>query len=216
MDEQPAARIQCSPRMIPGPGQYLLAHAERSKAPLAAVLFAANAFPDGFVAAPSIPADWAPGTLLQMRGPLGHGFRVPSAARRIALIAFDDAATRLLYLLTATTPPDASITLVCAKPPHDLPLDVEVQPLAAVADACRWSDYAALDLSRESIPALLDTLGNSQARTLAPNAEALVRAPMPCGGLAQCGVCTVRARHGSQLACEDGPVFDLRLLFAER
>lgn len=151
-----------------------------------------------------------------MRGPLGHGFKVPAAARRIALIAFDDAATRLLYLLAATAASHASITLVCAKPPLEVALDVEVQPLAGLADACKWSDYAALDLSRESIPALLDMLGEENVPRLAQNAEALVRTSMPCGGLAQCGVCTVRVHRGSQLACEDGPVFDLRLLLAER
>jgi NAD(P)H-flavin reductase len=216
LDGQPAARIVCSPRLIPRPGQYVLVVAERSKAPLAAVIFAAQAFPDGFIAAPPVPADWTPGTLVHMRGPLGHGFRVPSAARRIALIAFDDSARRLLYLLAAVPRPDASVTLVCANPPHDLPLDVEVQPLAALVDAWKWSDYAALDLSRESTPALLDMLRNVDARTLVANAEALVRTPMPCGGLAQCGACAVRAPRGAQLACEDGPVFDFRLLLAER
>jgi NAD(P)H-flavin reductase len=37
----------------------------------------------------------------------------------------------------------------------------------------------------------------------------LVVAPMPCGGLAECGVCAVTTRRGWKLACKDGPVFDL-------
>jgi hypothetical protein len=40
-------------------------------------------------------------------------------------------------------------------------------------------------------------------------AQALVITPMPCGGIAECGVCAVTARRGWKLACKDGPVFDL-------
>ena len=46
-------------------------------------------------------------------------------------------------------------------------------------------------------------------------AQALVRTPMPCGALADCGVCTVRTSRGPKLACKDGPVFDLSLLAVE-
>lgn len=48
-----------------------------------------------------------------------------------------------------------------------------------------------------------------------PEAQILVRVPMPCGALAECGVCAVRLRDGVALACDDGPVFDLRLLDLE-
>jgi hypothetical protein len=150
MDGQPAARILCSPRMIPAPGQYLLAHAEQSDAALAAVVFGAHAVPDGFICAPAIPDSWRPGTLLHMRGPLGHGFDLPSTARRLALIAFDGGVRRLLYLLDSASVQDASITLVAANPPQDLPLDVEVQPLTGLAVVCKWSDYAAMEIGRAS------------------------------------------------------------------
>ena len=39
--------------------------------------------------------------------------------------------------------------------------------------------------------------------------EVLVVTPMPCGGRAQCGVCTVATAKGAKLACEEGPVFPL-------
>jgi NAD(P)H-flavin reductase len=40
----------------------------------------------------------------------------------------------------------------------------------------------------------------------------LLRTQMPCGALAECGVCAVRTRGGWKMACKDGPVFDWREL----
>jgi len=43
----------------------------------------------------------------------------------------------------------------------------------------------------------------------AGEAQVLVVTPMPCGGLAECGVCAFTTRRGWKMACKDGPVFDL-------
>jgi hypothetical protein len=32
---------------------------------------------------------------------------------------------------------------------------------------------------------------------------------MPCGGLAECGVCALPAHRGWKLLCKDGPVLEL-------
>jgi hypothetical protein len=40
--------------------------------------------------------------------------------------------------------------------------------------------------------------------------QVLIRAPMPCGALAECGVCAVVLRHEWKMACRDGPVFNLK------
>jgi hypothetical protein len=142
-------------------------------------------------------------------------------------VAFNDSPRRLLALLDATFKQDASVTLVCEHPPEDLPLQVEVQPLEALAEACQWADYVAFDARRESLPELREKIGKgnsfkstSEAQAISPRRArgprsplkgngVLVVAPMPCGGLAECGVCTVEARGGHRLACVDGPVFDL-------
>ena len=84
LDAKPAVRIQCDPSLIPAPGQYLLAYADGSDSPLAASVFSAKSFVDGFLAAPPMPASWAIGVCLHLRGPLGHGFILPKDARRIA------------------------------------------------------------------------------------------------------------------------------------
>jgi len=211
----PTARITCSPGLIPSAGQYTLAHEQGSPAPLADVLFVLRADADGFVCAPAIPKEWRPGSRLAMRGPLGNGFLLPPAAKRVALIVAANGPARLLALIGPAFRGGASITLVCDDPPDDVPLQVEVQPWRAVAEVCRWSDYAAFDVEREYLPEMMKGLGNDRGRLMGGEAQALVRTPMPCGAMADCGVCTVRTRRGPQLACKDGPVFDFSLLDVE-
>lgn len=208
-----AARINCPLSFAPAPGQYLLARQAQSDAPLSAVVYCAERVDDGFVSAPGLPDAWQRGNRLHLRGPLGHGFTVPKSARRVALIAWDDGPRRLLALLETVARQEASVTLVCQNPPEELPLQVEVLPLKALGEVLRWADYAAFDAARESLPALKDRL--QRGLLVAGGAQVLVRTPMPCGGLARCGVCTCRARAGSLLACEDGPVFDASLLDLE-
>jgi NAD(P)H-flavin reductase len=43
-------------------------------------------------------------------------------------------------------------------------------------------------------------------------AQVLVRTSIPCGGIADCGVCAVMTKSNWKLACKDGPVFDLKEL----
>jgi hypothetical protein len=219
VDGRTAARISCPPRMIPSPGAYLLAYRPGSDAPLATPVFAGRFFggphhkgADTFLAAPPVPDGWTPGTRLYLRGPLGHGFTMPASARRIALVAWDVSPRRLLALLDAAFDQTAEVTLVCENLLDDLPLQVEVQPLRALAGVCSWADYLALDVEREAIPLLKQALGNINSLKIPGEAQILVRTPMPCGALAECGVCSVELRGGVQLACDDGPVFDFKLL----
>ena len=154
---------------------------------------------------------------LHLRGPLGHGFILPKDARRIALIAFDtqqasagDCSTRLLPVLDAALKQEASVVLISQTPPDDLPLQIEVQPMSALLDICDWADYIAMDAARESLPELKKMLGMGSPLKTRKDAQILIRTPMPCGALAECGVCTVESHHRQLLACKDGPVFDLK------
>jgi len=213
---QRAARIVCGKTAIPAPGRYLLAHEAGSEAPLATELFAAGHITDGFISAPPVPGEWRPGSVLNLRGPLGKGFALPPGARRVALAAFNGDASRLLPLAEAAVRQGAAVAMLCDNPPPDLPLQMEVHPLSALVEVCQWSDYTAFDVERESLGHLERSLDRGQPLVTRGLAEALVRTPMPCGGLADCGVCTVRTTKGSRLACVDGPVFDLSLLFPSR
>ncbi len=209
------ARIQCDALLTPAPGQYLLAYIHGSDSPLPDSVFLAKIFSDtstsagGFLAAPPIRSSWNLGAQLSLRGPLGHGFTLPNDARRIALAAFDDSPSRLMPLLDSALKREASVVLVCRTPPDDLPLQVEVQPLKSLAEVCRWADYVALDARRGSMPELKKMLGAGKPLWVRKDAQILVRTPMPCGALAECGVCTIEGRRGHLLVCKDGPVFDL-------
>jgi len=123
------------------------------------------------------------GMRLALRGPLGHGFHLPTGPRRVALAALNDSAGPLLPL-------------------------VEVLPLDLLPEAPGWAHYLALDAPLRLLPGLPRLLGLERPGNLGCPAEVLARADMPCGGLAACGVCAVEARKGWKLACKDGPVFD--------
>jgi hypothetical protein len=212
-----AGRIDCPAGVRPAPGQYLLAFAPSGEtAPLAAVLFPSRSYDDGLAVAPPLPESWLPGTSLHLRGPLGHGFSLPSGARRIALAALGATAGRLLSLALQALGRGASVTLVC---PQDLleglqtrqalPLSIEASPLEALPETLAWADFIAMDLAVEDLARLRPRLGLGFEERLPCPGQALVGAPMPCGGLADCGACAIPAQRGWKLACKHGPVFDL-------
>jgi hypothetical protein len=211
-DGRRAAHILCPQALIPAPGRYVIAHPRGSDSALAVPLFCSRSLEDGFLAAPAVPDAWVPGMLLHLRGPLGRGFNLPSSARRVALASFDVSPARLMALLGVALAQAASVVLVCENAPADLPLAVEVQPASALGDAIAWSDYLALDAPREVLPGLLRLPDLTGALKPACTAQVLVRTPLPCAGLAECGVCAVQAHGGWKLACREGPVFNLGVL----
>jgi NAD(P)H-flavin reductase len=213
------SRISCAPDLIPAPGQYILAHASGSDtipaggSPLAVPVFFSAYAPNGFRSAPYLPLAWKPGTQLNLRGPLGHGFSIPAFARKVALIAFDESPARLHGLISNALKQDAEVVLVSNMVLDDMPEAVEVQPLQALIDIYQWADYAALDVARENLNQLREMLGKQEQAKGPREAQVLVRAPMPCGALAECGVCALTIRHEWKMICKDGPVFDLSSIF---
>ncbi len=205
-ERRAAARIACPPALVPAPGQFLLARLPDSDDPLAVPVFSAGDSPAGFLAAPPLPRAWIPGATLALRGPLGRGFALPASARRVALAALDASPAYLLGLLSPALKQEAALALVCDEPPDDLPAEVEIRPLAALEDVAQWADYLALAASREG---WRERVRSGGRWNVTREAQALIVTPMPCGGLAQCGVCSVEVKKGILLACEAGPVFDL-------
>jgi NAD(P)H-flavin reductase len=208
-----AARLSCGPTLVPSPGRYVMAHAPATGALLATALFMGASCPGGFIAGPPIPMDWRPGSELNLRGPLGHGFKLPAHSQRVALVAVADVdPSRLLPVAERALRQNAAVTLVCDDAADQLPLHVEVQPRSALLEVVSWCDYAAFDVTREALDELAGKLTQLKGSALPASLQVLIRAPMPCGGLADCGVCTARTARGQVLPCADGPVFDARLL----
>jgi dihydroorotate dehydrogenase electron transfer subunit len=102
----------------------------------------------------------------------------------------------------------AAVVLVGKSAPENLPDDVEVQPLSLLKEILEWSDYAAFDISREHLDQFKQEVGQRNQQGSRIDAQILIRTPVPCGGIAECGVCAVTLKSEWQLACKDGPVFD--------
>jgi len=205
-------RLLCPQNLIPEPGQYLLAHDLASDAFLTTSVFNAGSFPGGFLISPPILQNWQPGVKLALRGPLGRGFSLPESARRIALVPLGETSARLKPLLAAALEIGAAVVLVTDLELPDLSPEVEIQPVSMLAETARWSDYLAIDVFRESLPGLQEKLEIGEQAGIPFEAQVLVVTSMPCGGLAECGVCAVKVRRGWKIACKDGPVFDLKEL----
>ena len=208
-DGQRLARISCPTNLIPSAGQYLLA-SDASDSPLPVPLYYTDSAPEGFLAASPFPESWMPGTTISLRGPLGSGFRLPVFARKIALVAFDDTPLRLRGLIRPALKQGAAVVLVSDFHVDNLSDEVEAQPLSAMQDVMAWADYAAFDVARENLFELRERLGVLKQAQVTCEAQVLIRTAVPCGGVADCGVCGVNLKSGWQLACKDGPVFDLR------
>lgn len=141
-----------------------------------------------------------------LRGPLGNGFRIPVEARRVVLVAFERLSAPLLPLGGDFLANGGEVSLLVDGDFPLLPASVEISPLKALSEALRWADYAACAVPIERLASARGKLSAAGGHT---NMQILVQAPMPCGGLATCGVCAFSSSQGKTLlACEDGPVFD--------
>lgn len=203
-----SAGIECAAELVPQPGQYLLAHPGGSDSPLAVPLFFSRALADGFRTAP-IPSDsWQPGMSLHLAGPLGHGFSIPSFARKTVLVAFDDTPARLFGLMGPVLKQGSELVLVTGQAAEDIPEAIEIQPLKALDEILHWADFAAVDAARENLGQLLEVPAIKKGRV--NETQVLLRAPMPCGTRAECGVCSLTVRGEWKMICKDGPVFALK------
>ncbi len=208
LDQLRACRITCPPELVPAPGQYLLADLIGSDSPLAQPIFLSEANSAGFTAAPPVPEDWRPGSRIHLRGPLGRGFTLPALTRHVALAAFQNSPAALLALLGRAFKLQAEVVLLDDHPLEALPLQVEVQPMKSLSEVLEWADYAAVAVRRESLTDLQHSFHFMAQLNNPPVTQILVYAPMPCGGLARCGVCTITNRRTSLFVCETGPVFN--------
>jgi len=205
---QGGARIECEPSLIPSPGQYVLAYATGSRVPLATAIFPAKIAANEFLAAPPIPPSWAPGVHLQMRGPLGRGFSWRRGVRRAAFLALDGTAARMLHLVQMALGKGASAAFLSPHIAVDLPPSVEIRPMAEWQQIWAWADQLFIDSPRESLAEVRKMVALGGARQGIGDTQILIRTPMPCGSLADCGACALAG--SGPFVCRDGPVFPLK------
>ena len=207
---QVGGKVACSPPIRPAPGQYVLATRtqESSGEALPTALFVYSSHGSILLAAPQLPDSWKVGVRLSLRGPCGKGFRFPPGAQKVALAALDGNPYRLEGLVQQALLHQAEVTLYCAFIPADLPVAVEILPLELLPDALRWADFMAIETGLPGLTELPALLKLPAGQACPCPTQVLLVANMPCGGVAECGVCSVRTRRGWRLACQDGPVFD--------
>jgi hypothetical protein len=207
------AYIACPPGIVPAPGQYVLAIDQNDPhSVLRTASFLVEKTSSGFWAAPLTPVSWAPGTRLDLVGPLGHGLNLPHNILRLGLVGMGETIARLAPLIRHAAHQQTGMALFTDLPVLMLPASLEVHPLDAIKEELSWPDFLVLDLPLECLPGLRAVLGHPVGRALPCPAQALITSAFPCAGLAQCGACAVPSRRGWKLVCEDGPVFDLDLL----
>jgi len=203
------ARILCTPDLIPSPGQYLLAGIASQPDPLPVPLFSTESSSEGFIACAPIPENWAPGMEITLRGPMGSGFSLPDSAKKVALVPFDNVPSRLQGVMRNALKQGAAVVLVGESDEYTFPNEVEIQPFSALKDVLKWADYSAFDVARDNLTRFKQMLKDLIHVSVGGEAQILVRTPMPCGGIADCGVCVVTLRSNWKMVCKDGPVFDL-------
>ncbi len=215
-------RIDSSPEVIPDPGEYLLANdPDDSDSVLPVPLFRVGTSSQATLQSTSeIPSGWGPGSTLNLRGPLGTGFQIPTDTRHLALAALGGSFARLLPLVNPALENGADIALfitaaqLSASPFKfaPLPAAIETHPLSALPESLKWADTLALDVPLDVLPTVRQILALDPHEIPPCLAQALIITPMPCGAIAECGVCAVPAPKRFKLACKDGPVFDLKRL----
>ena len=158
-----------------------------------------------------LPNDWRSGEQFACSPPQGNGFKLPRAAGRIALAAFDCTPARITSLIEPALAQDASVALFCQPLPaseylNRLPAVVEIGTISALAENLTWPDFLAIAIERDKLSQLTEFFGHVELRF---DAQVLVQTDLPCHGIGECGVCAVKTHRGWRLACTDGPVFAL-------
>lgn len=202
-----AARLEVEQAIHAAPGQYFLV--DDGAANCAQTIYCAEQEGTSLLALPPLPGAWQPGLSLRLTGPMGSGFHLPAPLRRLALAVIEGSPAHLLGLARQANQLGAEVALYSENPLPALPAWLEASPLAALPEALAWADFLALDLPAQALPRLRQQLDLPDPAICPCPAQALVRLPMPCGAVAECGACAVSLRRGWRLACKDGPVFNL-------
>lgn len=214
-----SAKIILPAEAHPAPGQYLLinqlgsldeAYPHTFFPALAGEDFS---HADHLLISGHLPADWEPGISLAIRAPLGAALQIPKATQRLGLLALGPSSVRLLPILKNALNNSISVALLADQMPANLPDVVEYRNQAQAQKIIEWADYLIIDRPLSQEKELTEQLMalNLSKRT---KGMMLFSGAYPCGGLADCGLCTVNVPGKSLLACKGGPAFNIPDLFS--
>jgi hypothetical protein len=207
-------RIEIFQALQVSAGRYLLGSSRTDlNEPFPVALFPLDEGVDYFSAVAIQRPDWKPGEELQLRGPLGRGFTIRKEHHKICLIARGIRLHYLHLLIKQYLASGANLVLCTEVHPADIHPVIEIQPYENSLDAAAWADasYLVTDAGylEQDLKLIGAESGSFQFRELV---EVLVLSEMPCGGTADCGVCSVVGRRGWLFPCSKGPVFQVNKL----
>ncbi len=205
-------RLEDAGRLAMRCGQYCLAWRGGDQEILPVVVFASLDGHGNPVLTGDLPESWLPGRQLHLRGPLGHGFDLPKNTRRAGFLSAGVTLTRLLPLVVAAVEQGAEVVCWGDSAGFRLPAEVEILPASQSGALWDWADYLALDGMYDSLAQLALAEWKNRPMRSTLKVEALVRTPLACGGIAECGVCALPIRRSWALGCKEGPVFDFSRL----
>lgn len=214
VNQEPCVWVECEPKAIPPAGRYMMAWSpDDADASLSVPIFASEYSQQGFLTASPVPAHWQPGMSLSLTGPCGHGFDVPAGVNRLAIAIFGHTAARLLPVILSKTGRERSIALFANCKLPTMPAEVEINPLDTLPVILNWADFLVCDVPLEFLDKFLAKMKLPEPENkLAIPGQVLVSTEMPCGGVAECGACSILVARSYQFVCKDGPVFDLQEL----
>ena len=207
-----SAKIILPAEAHPAPGQYLLINqkgaAEAAFPYTFYPAFAEESQPDQLYITGQLPSDWKPGISLAIRAPLGIPLHIPKTTRRLGLLTMGRSSLRLLAILKEALAKSISLALVADEMPAILADQVEFRNVAQADEIIQWADYLLIDMpiSNDNDPKELLITLNISKRT---KGMILFFGAYPCGGLADCGLCSFSVSGKNFLACKGGPAFKI-------
>ncbi|GAC1393617.1 MAG: hypothetical protein NVS4B11_22720 [Ktedonobacteraceae bacterium] len=162
------------------------------------------------------------GTILDILGPLGHGWTLRPTTRNALLIGEERQISALTLLAQMALEQDIAVTLINQSrtpeesyPPALLSPEVEYHIVSeeqggsllnTLAETLPWADTAYCSVSHEIALALYTRFERFRGKNFA---QGTITRPLVCG-TGTCFACSVETHSGQKLVCRDGPVFDLR------
>jgi dihydroorotate dehydrogenase electron transfer subunit len=156
------------------------------------------------------------GDTLDLLAPLGNAIEFDANVRHVLLIGEDTRIVQLIALAHDAVAQAREVVLVnrgaTVFPAHLLSPEIEYRTDDALsAELIAWADALVASGPDELYGALADAICAARYRLEPGFARVIVDVPMPCGAGA-CYACAVETARGVQLACADGPAFDLATL----
>lgn len=163
------------------------------------------------------------GTRLDLVGPIGRPFELPSASRQWLLLGSGAGLAALLFSAQRVIAKGGEAMLLVVGfsqvlPDQRLvPAAIEYQTVTEWGELTRllstapspvtWADQIMAALPISEVSAITQTLRSQRLRWKKGFAQILIPGTFPCGN-GSCRACLIDTRDGLRTACKDGPVFD--------